>query len=159
MKKRKKNKKKPVNPDDGLRYTVCGEWFPLSWDYYPDPYGKEDETPLDTEMRLFCACTRWAFNRLQEGRSREELKREGQELFGINSRFCDDAVLKAKAVIESQRELLALEIEETETKLGRARKKLNRAEKDLGKAVEANDPVKIEKAKRAVHGRKARVKN
>ncbi|MGB9825335.1 MAG: IS200/IS605 family accessory protein TnpB-related protein, partial [Desulfofundulus sp.] len=159
MKKRRKNKKKPVNPDDGLRYTVCGEWFPLSWDYYPDPYGKEDETPLDTEMRLFGACTRWAFNRLLEGRSREELKREGQELFGINSRFCDDAVLKAKAVIESQRELLALEIEETETKLARARKRLNRAEKDLDKAVEANDPVKIEKAKRAVHGRKARVKN
>jgi IS605 OrfB family transposase len=66
--------------------------------------------------------------------------------------------LKAKAIIESQRGLVALEIEETETKLARARKKLSWAEKDLGKAVEANDPVKIEKAERAVHGRKARVK-
>ncbi|SHI59543.1 IS200/IS605 family accessory protein TnpB-related protein [Desulfofundulus thermosubterraneus] len=158
MKKRGKNKKKLIESDDGIKYTVCGEWFPLFWDYHPDPYGKEDETPLDTEMRLFCACTRWAFNRLQEGRSREELKREGQKLFGINSRFCDDAVLKAKAVIESQKELLALEIEETETKLARARKKLGWAEKDLDKAVEANDLVKIEKAKHAVHGCKARVK-
>ncbi|RKO67424.1 IS200/IS605 family element transposase accessory protein TnpB [Desulfofundulus salinus] len=158
MKKREKNKKKLTESDDGIKYTVCGEWFPLFWDYHPDLYGKEDETPLDTEMRLFCACTRWAFNRLLEGRSRKELKREGQGLFSINSRFCDDAVLKAKAVIESQKELLALEIEETETKLARARKKLGRAEKDLDKAVKANDPVKIEKAKRAVRGRKVRVK-
>lgn len=48
--------------------------------------------------------------------------------------------------------------QETGTRLARARKKLGRAEKDLDKAVEANDPVKIEKAKRTVHGRKARVK-
>jgi predicted transposase len=58
-------------------------------------------------MRLFCSCERWAFNRLLEGCSREELKKEGREIFGINSRFCDDAILKAKAIIESQRELLA----------------------------------------------------
>jgi len=62
VKKRKNNKKKPINPDDGLRYTVCGEWFPLFRDFCPDPCGKEDETPVDTEMRLFCSCTRWSFN-------------------------------------------------------------------------------------------------
>lgn len=67
MKKRGKNKKKSTEPDKGIKYTVCGEWFPLFWDYYPDPYGKEDETPLDTEMRLYCACTRWSFNRILEG--------------------------------------------------------------------------------------------
>jgi IS605 OrfB family transposase len=156
MKKRKKNS---TNLEGDLKYTVCGEWFP---DVYPAfrslKWSRGDEDPLDTEMRLFCACTRWAFNRLLEGRSREELKKEGQEICGINSRYCDDAVLKARAIIESQRELLAQEIEETERKLARARKKLGWAEKDLAKADEANDPVKIEKAERTVHGRKARVK-
>ncbi|RKO65809.1 IS200/IS605 family accessory protein TnpB-related protein [Desulfofundulus salinus] len=156
---RKPKIKKTVNPENGIKYTVCGEFFP---EVYPafrfQKWGRGDEGPLATEMRLFCSCERWAFNRLQEGRSREELKKEGQKLFGINSRFCDDAILKAKAIIESQRELLALEIEETGTKLARAMKKLNRAEKDLDKTVEANDPVKIEKAERTVHGRKARVK-
>lgn len=156
----RKNKKKLSASDNSLKYTVCGEWFPLLWDCYPDPWGKEDETPLDTEMRLFCACTRWAFNRLLEGRSREEIKKEGQKIFGINSRFCDDAILRAKAVINSGQELLALEIEETETKLSRARKKLKQAEKalDKAKADETNDSAKIEKLKRAVRGRRARVK-
>ncbi|SHF03701.1 transposase, IS605 OrfB family, central region, partial [Desulfofundulus australicus DSM 11792] len=156
---KKPKKKATINPDESIRYTVCGEWFPESFPARRSlRWGRGGEDPLATEMRLFCSCQRWAFNRLQEGCSREELKREGQELFGINSRFCDDAVLKAKAVIESQRELLAQEIEQTEMKLARARKKLGWVEKDLDKAVEANDPVKIEKAKRAVHGRKARVK-
>lgn len=158
MKKRERNKKKLNDIDNRISCTVCGEWFPLFWNYYPDPYGKEDETPLDTELRLFCSCTRWAFNRLQEGCSREELKKQGQETFGINSRFADDAILKAKAVIESQKELLKLEIEETETKLVRVKKKLGWAEKDLDKAVKANNPSEIEKFKRTVHGRKARVK-
>ncbi|MDN5347175.1 MAG: hypothetical protein PWP65_739 [Clostridia bacterium] len=117
-----------------------------------------EEDPLATEMRLFCSCERWAFNRLLEGRSREELKKEGQEVFGLNSRYVDDAILKAREITDSQKELLALEIEETETKLARAKKKLGRAEKDLATAIKTGNPVKIEKAERTVHGRKARVK-
>jgi predicted transposase len=159
MKKRKKNKKKSSGFESGIGYTVCGEFFP---EIYPafrsKKWSRGEEDPLDTEMRLFCSCERWAFNRLLEGYSREELKKQGQEIFGINSRFCDNAVLKAKAVIESQRELLTLEAAETETKLARAKKRLGWAEKDLEKAIEKNDPAKIEKAKRAVHGRRARVK-
>jgi len=159
MKKRKKNKKKPGVHDGGIKYTVCGEWFPEA---YPalrsKKWSRGDEDPLGTEMRLFCACERWAFNRLMGGRSREELKQEGQRVFGLNSRYCDDAILKGKAVIESQKKLLVLEIEETEAKLARAKKKLYWAEKDLGKAIKANGPAKIEQAKRTFHGRKARVK-
>jgi len=158
MKKHKKNKKNPVVPDGDIKYTVCGEWFPLFWDYYPDPYSKEDETPLDTEMRLFCSCTRWAFNRLLEGIGTTEIERGGQEKFALNGRYVKDAVAKADWIVSSQKELLALEIEETETKLSRARKKLGWAEKDLDGAIKKNDPVKIEKFKRSVHGRKARVK-
>lgn len=121
-------------------------------------WSKGTEDPLATEMRLYCACIRWAFNRLLEGKTREALKKQGQEVFGLNSRYCDDAILKAKEIIGSQQELLAVEIEETETKLARAKKKLGWAEKDLAKAVNTGDAVKIAKAKLIVHGRKARVK-
>ncbi|SHF67283.1 transposase, IS605 OrfB family, central region, partial [Desulfofundulus australicus DSM 11792] len=156
---KKPKKKKTVNPEDGIKYTVCGEWFPESFPARRSlRWARGEEDPLTTEIRLFCSCERWAFNRLQEGRSREELKKEGQKIFGINSRFCDDAILKAGAIIESRRELLALEIEETGTKLARARKKLDRAEKDLAAAIKTGSPAKIEKAGRTVHGRKARVK-
>jgi len=109
MKKRKKNKKKPIKPDSGINYTVCGEFFP---EVYPafrsGKWGRGMEDPLATEMRIFCSCTRWAFNRLQKDNSRQELKKQGQGTFGLNSRYCDDAILKAKAVIESQKELLTL---------------------------------------------------
>jgi IS605 OrfB family transposase len=156
---KKPKKKKTINPAEGVKYTVCGEWFPEVYPASPSQkWSRGEENPLGTEMRLFSACERWAFNRLLEGRSREELKRQGQEVFGLNSRYTDDAIMKAGAVIESQKELLALEIEETESKLSRAKKKLRWAEKDLEKAIKANEPAKIEEAKRTLRGRKARVK-
>ncbi|MDI6603538.1 MAG: transposase [Thermoanaerobacteraceae bacterium] len=159
MKEGKKNKNKSYSPDDGISYTVCGEFFP---EVYPafrsQKWSRGMEDPLNTEMRLFCSCTRWAFNRLQEDKSREELKKEGQQVFGLNSRCCDDAILKAKAITESQKELLKLEIEETKTKLARAKKKLRQAEKTLDEAIKKNDSAKIGKFKHTVHGRRARVK-
>ncbi|MDN5300992.1 MAG: hypothetical protein PWQ60_506 [Thermoanaerobacteraceae bacterium] len=159
MKKGKKNKKKLNDTDNRISCTVCGEFFPEIYPAFrPRKWSHGMEDPLDTEMRLFCSCTRWAFNRLQEDKSREELKKQAQQVFGLNSRCCDDAILKAKAVIESQKELLKLETEETETKLLHTQKKLDWAEKELDKAVKANDPAKIEKFKHTVHGRKARVK-
>jgi predicted transposase len=97
MKKpQKKSKKKQINPVAGIKYTVCGEWFP---DVYPlqgssNALARGTEAPLTTEMRLFCALIRWAFNRLLEGSTREELKKQGQAIFGLNSRYCDDAILK-----------------------------------------------------------------
>jgi len=109
-------------------------------------------------MRLFCASTRWAFNRLLEGSSREELKKQGQKIFGLNSRYVDDAILKAKVIIDSRKELLAEEIQETETKLNRAERILNRSEKDLARAIEAGNTSEIEKKKRILRGRKMRVK-
>ncbi|QSZ26376.1 IS200/IS605 family element transposase accessory protein TnpB [Aceticella autotrophica] len=154
MKKRKKNNS--YSPDDN-KNTVCGEpeIYPA---FRSKKWSRGMEDPLNTEMRLFCSCTRWAFNRLQEDKSREKLKKEGQQVFGLNVRYCDDAILKAKAIIESQKELLKMEKEETKTKLTRAKKKLSWAEKTLDKAVEKNDSEKIKKLKRTVHGRKARVK-
>jgi len=134
--------------------TVCGEFFP---EVYPafrsEKWGRGEEDPLVTEMRLFCACMRWAFNRLLEGTSKL-----GQELFGLNSRYADDARLKAQAVLDSQREFLELEIQETEKKLGRARKKLGLAMRKLAEAEEKGAiPEVVEKLHLTVKGRNNRV--
>ncbi|MDN5347930.1 MAG: hypothetical protein PWP65_1494 [Clostridia bacterium] len=144
---------------DKFSMTVCGEFFP---EIYPafrsSKWSRGEEDPLVTEMRLFCACMRWAFNRLLEGASRDEIKALGQELFGLNSRYADDARLKAQALLDSQRELLELEIVETEKKIGRARQKLGLAMRKLAKAKEKGAaPEVTEKLHLTVKGRNARV--
>ncbi|HHY39112.1 MAG TPA: transposase [Clostridia bacterium] len=144
---------------DKFSFTVCGEFFP---EVYPahrsSKWSRGEEDPLATEMRLFCACVRWAFNRLLEGASRDEIKKLGQELFGLNSRYADDARLKAQALLDSQKELLELEIEETEKKLGRARQKLGLAMRKLVEAEKKDvTPDIAEKLKLAVKGRNSRV--
>lgn len=159
MKKRSSHKKKSSSPDGEISYTVCGEFFP---EIYPafrsQKWSRGMEDPLTTEMRLFCSCERWAFNRLLEGTSRDDVKKRGQEIFGINSRYADGARLKAKAVIDSQEELLEIEVDETESKLARARKKLGQAMRKLARAEEKGAaPEEIEKFRLAVNGKNTRV--
>ena len=150
---------KPKRKKDKFRVTVCGEFSPESYPETRSPrWTRGDENPLETEMRLFCACERWAFNRLLEGASRDKVKKDGQELFGLNSRYVDDARLKAQALIDSQRELLELEIDETEAKLGRAGRKLGQTMKKLAEAEKKGAaPEAVEKLRLAVKGRNSRV--
>ncbi len=64
------------------------------------------EATLDLTRR-FSAATRYAYNRLLEGRTREELKRQDGPLctlFQLNTRHADDATLKAQALLDSARE-------------------------------------------------------
>nr|BAL53094.1 hypothetical conserved protein [uncultured Deinococcota bacterium] len=70
------------------------------------PSGEDHKAALDL-MRRFSAAVRYAYNRLLEGKPREELKRQESPLcafFGLNTRYADDAVLKAQAVLDSARE-------------------------------------------------------
>ncbi len=124
-----------------------------------DPWRRGEETWLETEVRLFGAAMRTAFNRLAEGLTRAarrkasappaggeiapgqgaaiettadraatlrgELKRHLQWAFGLNSRYADDAILKANEVITSQQALIPVEIEETEAKRKRTERKHN----------------------------------
>jgi len=72
---------------------------------FPDP--RDEEAVLDL-MRRFSSAVRFAYNRLLEGRPREELKRaEGPlcTLFRLNTRYADGAIAKAKAVLDSALEL------------------------------------------------------
>ncbi|MGC8508866.1 MAG: hypothetical protein ACP5NM_11450 [Thiomonas sp.] len=76
-------------------FTIQAVWFPdKTAPLAESDVRRGDETPLETEMRLFCGATRWAFNRLLEGRTRKELKVLGQAIFHLNSRYMDDAILK-----------------------------------------------------------------
>ena len=72
-------------------FTIQAVWLPDKATPLPESdVRRGDETPLETEMRLFGGATRWAFNRLLEGRTRKELKILGQAIFHLNSRYMDD---------------------------------------------------------------------
>jgi predicted transposase len=69
---------------------------------------KEDEQAVLDLMRRFSSATRFAYNRLLEGQDRKELKREDGPLcvlFRLNTRWADGAIEKARAVLDSAREL------------------------------------------------------
>ncbi len=64
---------------------------------------KEDGRAVLDLMRWFSATTRYAYNRLLEGKTREELKQENGSLctlFGLNTRYADGAIEKAQATSE-----------------------------------------------------------
>jgi IS605 OrfB family transposase len=69
---------------------------------------KEDERAVLDLMRRFSSAVRFAYNRLLEGETREELKRENGplcQLFGLNTRYADGAIEKAQAILDSAKEL------------------------------------------------------
>ncbi len=69
---------------------------------------KEDERAVLDLMRRFSSATRFAYNRLLEGKTREELKREDGPLcvlFHLNTRYADGAIEKARAALDSAKEL------------------------------------------------------
>jgi IS605 OrfB family transposase len=69
---------------------------------------KENERAVLDLTRRFSSAVRFAYQRLLEGKSREELKRENGPLctlFGLNTRYADGAVEKAQATLDSTREL------------------------------------------------------
>jgi IS605 OrfB family transposase len=72
---------------------------------FPD---HRDEAAVLDLMRRFSSATRFAYQRLLEGRDRKELKREDGPLctlFGLNTRYADGAIEKAQAALDSAREL------------------------------------------------------
>jgi len=60
---------------------------------------KDKQEVLDL-MRRWSSCVRFAYNRLLEGKSRNGLKRELQGVFNLNSRYVDDAIIKAESVLQ-----------------------------------------------------------
>ncbi|EMT37882.1 IS605 OrfB family transposase [Thermoanaerobacter thermohydrosulfuricus WC1] len=56
-------------------------------------------------MRRWSPCMRFAYKRFLEGYDRNTLKRDLQGTFDLNSRYVDDAIMKAESALESVREL------------------------------------------------------
>jgi len=66
---------------------------------------KEDKQIVLDLMRRWSSCMRFAYKRLLEGYDRKTLKRDLQGMFDLNSRYVDDAIMKARSTLESAREL------------------------------------------------------
>lgn len=52
-------------------------------------------------MRSFSSCMRFAYQRLLEKCERKSLRKLLQQVFPLNSRYCNDAILKAEEVLKS----------------------------------------------------------
>ena len=65
---------------------------------------REEKEKVLSLMRGFTSAQRYAYKRLLEGEDRNELKKQIPGMFRINTRYADDAILKAKAIITSCRE-------------------------------------------------------
>ncbi|TCO68327.1 IS605 OrfB family transposase [Caldanaerobacter subterraneus] len=65
---------------------------------------EDKQTVLDL-MRRWSSCMRFAYNRLLEGEKRADLKRKLPQVFNLNSRYVDDAIMKARSTLESAKEL------------------------------------------------------
>ncbi|EMT39573.1 transposase, IS605 OrfB family, central region, partial [Thermoanaerobacter thermohydrosulfuricus WC1] len=66
---------------------------------------QEDKQIVSDLMRRWSSCMRFAYKRLLEGYNRNTLKRDLQGTFNLNSRYVDDAIMKARGVLESSRQL------------------------------------------------------
>jgi IS605 OrfB family transposase len=64
----------------------------------------EDKQTVFDLMRRWSACMRYAYKRLLEGHKRNELKKQLQGIFNLNSRYVDDAIMKANSVLKSCKE-------------------------------------------------------
>lgn len=63
-----------------------------------------DKLQLLDLMRRWSSCMRYAYQRLLGGYDRKTLKRDLQGVFNLNSRYVDDAILKAQSLIKSIKE-------------------------------------------------------
>ena len=67
-------------------------------------FSSKDMEILKDLMRRWFSCKRYAYQRLLKGEERKELKKRLQAVFGLNSRYVDDAILKAQEVLKACRE-------------------------------------------------------
>ncbi len=67
-------------------------------------FSSKDIETLKDLMRRWSSCKRYAYQRLLEGKERKELKKKLQTMFGLNSRYVDDAIFKAQEVLKACKE-------------------------------------------------------
>ena len=108
---------------ESVRLTFQGKLLELT---------EEDRVKIDDLMRRFQSAKRTAFKRLVKGAIEEkEIQKELAEKFILNSKYVESAILDAKAIIDSQRELLPYYIENYEGKIRKSKKKLEKCRSEL----------------------------
>ena len=75
-------------------------------------------------MTVFCSALRFAFNRLEEGQNEKDLIKKVNALFHLNKRYVEDAVMQAKAVLSSQKELVPIRLEGVQAKIQKTEQKI-----------------------------------
>ena len=80
---------------------------------------------LNNLMREFCAAKRFAYNRLlDDGLNQNKTNKLIQQTFQLNKRYAEDATIQAKAIIDSQKKLLPLHLEEVQRKIKKTKTKI-----------------------------------
>ncbi|MBU4240986.1 MAG: IS200/IS605 family accessory protein TnpB-related protein [Actinobacteria bacterium] len=106
-----------------MRLTIRGELVQLA---------EEDKQAIGNLMRTYSSCKRFAFNRYNDNLTSGErlvdndLKKQLMETFNLNARYAYAAMVEGKEVVSSQRELLPVEIKDTESKIARSKRKLKK---------------------------------
>lgn len=86
-----------------------------------------DDQRLDGICRIFQSMTRTSYNRLLEGKAQREIELALLERYGVrNLLWRRNAIIQAKSIIGSQRELLPLYLEELGWKIHQVKRKLSR---------------------------------
>jgi len=101
--------------ENTLPITIIGEWI----------ISEDDRKDVDDEMRLFQCAVRTAFNRLLDGISVGDVEKLVASMFNINSRYAKDAVMQARSIISSQKELVKQHRDEKERAIPGLQKKLD----------------------------------
>ncbi|MBU4194221.1 MAG: IS200/IS605 family accessory protein TnpB-related protein [Actinobacteria bacterium] len=126
-----------------MQLTIRGELVQLT----------DSKQVIDDLMRVYSSCKRFAFNRHNDNLTSEErlsdnsLKKQLMETFGLNARYCYAAMVEGKEVISSQKQLLPLELKDTESKIAKSKRKLKKVKDPFKrKGIEARIK-KLEKKK------------
>jgi IS605 OrfB family transposase len=106
-----------------------------------DMKGKMEHHHLDRLMTVFCSAVRYSFNRLLEHEKTGDLIKKVNLVFRLNKRYAEDAVMKAQAVLSSQKELLPIRIEGVQLKIRKSEQKLK--DYQTGKKTTKKVPVEI----------------
>ncbi len=93
---------------------------------------EKERVKIDDLMRRFQSAKRTAFKRLVEGlKKSKEIEKELVEKFILNSGFARSAISDARAIMDSQRELLSYYVQNYEGKIKKSKKKMEKCRSEL----------------------------
>jgi predicted transposase len=114
----------------------------------------KDLEQLNRLMAVFCSAKRYSFNRLAEGEKEGDLIKRVQDLFHMNKRYAEDAVMEAKTVISSQEELLPIRLEGVQAKIQKTERKMT----DYKTGKKTPKKVTVETCLEGLHARLTKLK-